>query len=144
MVKIFDQDVFGELLVIDDGGGLAHHEVAEDFLILELLALSQVLFQGKEGQLAGKELLGVAAAKGKGGLCKCHPPLGKLAKLLGDMVVEPGEEEHSPEQELQPHVGRTSSQLELGIYGMERWEMGGCVVLCLLFLAVDARRTHRP
>lgn len=87
MVKVFDQDVFGELLVIDDGGGLTHHEVAEHFLILEPLPLRQSHVGPPETFSTHHDFLGIRTAKGEGRLFIRNPLLGKEVESPGTNPV---------------------------------------------------------
>ena len=87
MFKVFDEDVFGELLIIDDGGRLTHHEVTEHFLTFEPFTLSQSNVGPPETLSAHQGLLGIGAAEGEGRLVMRNPLLGKEVKSSGTNPV---------------------------------------------------------
>ena len=87
MFKIFDEDVFGKLLVIDDGGGLTHHEVTEHFLPSEPLTFRQSNVSPPETLTTHQDFLGVRTTKREGRLVMRNPLLGKEVKSPGTNPV---------------------------------------------------------
>ena len=102
MVKVLDKDELGQLLVVDDPGGLAKAEVAEDLDPLELV-VGQLGNVPVEGDLLQDDLLHVAAAKGKGGLGEGDALLLEVTKLFSDSIVGPAEEQQQQQQNLNDH-----------------------------------------
>ena len=87
MFKIFDQDMFGEFLIVDDGGRLAHHEVAEDFFVFEPLALCQSQVGPPETLATHQDFLGVRTPKREGWLVMRNALLCKEVKFSGTNPV---------------------------------------------------------
>ena len=87
VVKVLDEDVLGELFVLDDQSGLAHHEVTEHFLILEPLTLRQSHVGPPETFSTHHDFLGIRTAKGEGRLFIRNPLLGKEVESPGTNPV---------------------------------------------------------
>ena len=107
MFKIFDEDVFGELLVIDDGGGLTHHEVTEHLLISEPLTFSQSHVGPPETFPAHQDLLGIGAAKGEGRLLMRNSLLRKEVKSSGTNPVKISKDQSEEKQYFHQHDEQT-------------------------------------
>ena len=90
MFKIFDQDVFGEFLIINDGGRLTHHKVTEHFLIFEPLTLRQSHVGPPETFSTHQDFLGIGTAEWKGGSFIRNPLLRKEVKSSGTNPVQIG------------------------------------------------------
>ena len=103
MFKVLDEDPLGELLVIDDSGGLAHHEVPEHLLVPEPLSLRQQYVHPPEALPAHHHLLGVGAAEGEGGLLEWDSLLFKEVEVLGTTPVEVGQAKPDEEKYLDQH-----------------------------------------
>ena len=99
MIKVFDEDVFGKLFIIDYQDGLPGEEPAPDLLVLELL-LPEESVRVDEVVLPHQGGLGVRAAEGEGGLCVGDAPLLELVKVLGDIPVNVKEDQGYPKKNL--------------------------------------------
>ena len=104
MVKVLDQDVLGERLIVDDEGGLGHHVVSPDLGVLELCP-GQRLVHVEEVDLAHHGGPGVAAAPWEGRLRVGDPSLLELVPAARDPAIDVQQEQAEAEQELQPHGG---------------------------------------
>ena len=93
MFKIFDKDVFGDFLIINNGGRLTHHEVTEHFLIFESLTLRQSHVGPPETFSTHQDFLGIRTAKRERRSIIRNPLLRKEVKSSGANPVEIAEDQ---------------------------------------------------
>ena len=103
MVKIFDENVFCKVFIIDNKSGLGHHVVAPDFCVLEVPS-SKHLVGFEEANLSRHGLLGVLTAEGEGGLRVGNPSFLELIPIASDPAVDIEQEEGKKQDDLNPHV----------------------------------------